>query len=244
MRLLLLAGTSDSAQIAGAIAKESRVITTASIARAARSPVSLGLPTRIGGWGSDEAFVDWLRRERVNAILDATHPFAARISGRAMRGAADLGIDYLRFQRPPWLPGPGDRWTFLNDCAEVGRKIPHGVRLMIDTDGRGNEAVGPLDGRVVYCRLREPMPRQQERPDWHFVYGRGPFALEAEMRLYEALELDWIVLPNVGGVEESAKLDAARRLGLEIAMVRRPPHGEAPRAETVSEVMGWIRRRL
>ncbi len=244
MRLLLLAGTSDAAHIAASLARETRLITTASLARAARSPVPLGLPTRIGGWGSEEAFRDWLRKERVEAVLDATHPFAVRISDRAQRAATDLGIAYLRFQRPQWMPGPDDRWTFLNHCGEVEEKVPDGARLMIDTDGRGNDRLGHLCGRVVFCRLRERMPRVSARPAWNFLYDRGPFTHDTERRLYTSLELDWIVLPNVGGVEESPKLDAARRLGLRVGLVRRPPQAEAPRAETVSEVMSWVRRRL
>ncbi len=244
MRLLLLAGTNDSAQIAATLARESRLIATASLARAARSPVALGLPTRIGGWGSDAAFKEWLLTERVDAILDVTHPFAIRISDRAFRAASELGLGYLRFQRPQWLPGPDDRWTFLNDLGEVESKVPRGARLMIDTDGRGNDRLGHLDGRTVYCRLREPLPEVSARPAWHFIYGRGPFALDSEAYLYETLALDWIVLPNVGGVEESPKLDAARRLGIRIGIVRRPPQAEAPRAETVSEVMRWVRSRL
>lgn len=244
MRLLLLAGTADSAQIAASLARENRVITTASLARATRSPVPLGLPTRIGGWGSEDAFRDWLRKERVDAILDATHPFAARIAERASRAAADFGLDFLRFQRPQWLPGPDDNWTFLNHCGEVEQRVPETARIMIDTDGRGNERLGHLEGRTVFCRLREPVPGSMNRPAWHFHYDRGPFSYDDERRLYDSLALDWIVLPNVGGVEESPKLDAARRLGIRVGMVRRPPRPEAPRAETVSEVMSWVRRRL
>lgn len=244
MRLLLLAGTSDSAQIAGALAKENRIVATASIARAVRSPISLGLPTRIGGWGSDEAFADWLVHERVDAILDVTHPFAERITRRASTVSRELGIDYLHFLRPPWLPGPEDRWLFLNDCSEVSYRVPDGVRLLIDTEGRGNQHLGFLNGRTVHCRLREPVNGIETRGAWNFIFGRGPFTLDDEITLYRSLRLDWLVLPNVGGAEGCAKLEAARRVGLKLAMIRRPPQPEAPRATTVSEVVAWVRRRL
>lgn len=245
MRLLLLAGTGDSVQIAGALSREHRVIATASLPRAAQAPVPMGVPTRIGGWGGEEAFRRWLTHERVHAILDATHPFAVRISDRAARAAADLGIDYIRFQRPPWLPGADDRWVFLNDCGEIGHKVPDGATLLLDTGGRGNELVGPLHGRTVHCRLEShPAPGTVNGTAWHFIVGRSPFAADAEMRLYSGLGLDWIVLPNVGGVEERPKLEAARRLGIQIGLIRRPPQPEAPRVETVSEVLRWVRRRI
>lgn len=243
MRLLLLAGTRDAVQIAGALAREHRVAATASLPRAVRSPIPLGLPTRIGGWGDDAGFGDWLIRERVHAILDATHPFATRISDRAFRMSEALGVDYLRFQRPPWMPGAEDRWTFLNDCAEVDQKVPEGATVLLDTGGMGNDSLGPLRGRTVHCRLDAP-PNGRARDAWHYVIERGPYDANSEMRLYDRLGLDWIVLLNVGGVEERPKLEAARRLGIRTGLIRRPPQPEAPRAETVSEVMRWVRRRL
>ena len=245
MRLLLLAGTHDSAHIAGALAREHRVAAIASVPRGVRAPVPLGLPTRIGGWGGEASFRDWLEREGVRAILDATHPFATGISGRAYRASEELGLDYLRFQRPSWKPGAEDRWAFLNDCGEVEQKIPEGTTVMIDTDGWGNDRIGALAGRTVHCRLA--IGRQAPsvgNGNWHYLMQREPCDLDGEMFLYDRLKLDWIVLPNVGGAEGSPKLEAARRLGINLGLVRRPPQTGSPRVETVSEVMHWVRRRL
>lgn len=245
MRLLLLAGTQDSTHIAGALARESRLAAIATVPRGTRAPVPLGLPTRIGGWGGEEGFRDWLTHEGVHAILDATHPFATRISERAYRASRDLGLDYLRFQRPSWKPGLEDRWAFLNDCGEVERKVPEGTTIMIDTDGWGNDRIGALAGRTVHCRLASGRRAPSVgNGNWHYLEQRGPCNLDREMLLYDRLKLDWIVLPNVGGAEDTPKLEAARRLGISLGLVRRPPQPGSPRVETVSEVMHWVRRRL
>jgi precorrin-6A/cobalt-precorrin-6A reductase len=237
---------SEAAQIAGALAREHRVAAIAALPRAVRAPVPLGLPTRIGGWGGEAQFRDWLRHERVHAILDVTHPFDVRMSDRACRAALDLGLDYIRFQRPPWKPGPEDNWTFLNDCAEVGQKVPEGATLLLDTGGRGAEQVGHLAGRSVHCRLdaRLAPPALANGKDWNYLTGRAPYEADIEARLYDRLGIDWIVLLNTGASEDRPKLEAARRMGLRMGLVRRPPQPEAPRAETVSEVMRWVRRRL
>ena len=246
MRLLLLAGMPEAIQIAGALAREHRVAAVAALPRAVRAPIPLGLPTRIGGWGGEAPFRDWLLRERVGAILDVTHPFDIRISERACRSAGDLGLDYLRFARPSWKPGQDDRWTFLNDCDEVVQKVPEGATLLLDTGGRGAERVGHLPHRTVYCRLdpRLAPPALPNGRDWHYLVGRTPYDADSEARLYDRLGLDWMVLLNTGASEDRPKLEAARRLGLRLGLVRRPPQPEAPRAETVSEVMRWVRRRL
>ena len=246
MRLLLLAGLPEAAQIAGALAREHRVAPIAALPRAVRAPVPLGVPTRIGGWGGEEQFRDWLRRERVHAILDVTHPFDVHIADRACRAAQDLGLDYLRFQRPPWRPGPEDHWIFLNDCAEIAQKVPEGATLLLDTGGRMAAQMGHLGHRRVHCRLDARIaPRVMPNgADWHYIVGRAPYDAEVEARLYDRLGLDWIVLLNTGTSEDLPKLEAARRAGLGLGLVRRPPQPEAPRVETVSEVMRWIRRRL
>lgn len=244
MRLLLLAGTWESAQIAAALARDRRIVTTASLARAARSPKPLGLPTRIGGWGSEESFEQWLQGERIRAILDATDPFSTTISHRAHRLSRKLGIDYLQFLRPPWIPRDQDHWTFLNDCSDIAHKVPKGSTVMIDTDGRGLSVAGDLPGRAVFCRLRHRAEALADRPGWRVLDGSGPYSVGGELAVYRALELDWVVLPNVGGVEESPKLDAASRLGIRVGMVRRPPQPEGHRATTIAEVMQWVMRRL
>lgn len=244
MRLLVLAGCSDSFQIAGALAKEHRIAATASVARPTRSPVPLGIPTRIGGWPSQDALEDWLKQEKVEAILDATHPFATRIRTLAWAAARSLGLDYLQFQRPQWMPGSDDRWTFVNGGAEVHRHVPEGARVLIDTEGRGVTEFGAMLGRVVYLRLRDPEPGKRPTLGWTLLYSRGPFGAETETQIYRQLRIDWLVLQNVGGVDELGKLEAARRSGVKLAMIRRPPQSEAPRVTSISEVMRWVRRRL
>ncbi len=244
MKILLLAGTNDSIHIAGALSKESRISVIATLARASSRPMGLGVPTRIGGWGSDGAFVDWLEKENVTAILDATHPFAQQISMRAARVSKALGLDYLMFQRPQWLPGPDDSWEFLNDCSEVARHVPEGATVLIDSDGRGVDALGHLWGRTVHYRLRGPVPGLVQAPHWRYHQSPEIVSVDREMVIYQQLGLDWLVLPNVGGSEDSGKLEAARRLGVRLAIVRRPPKPDATRVATISEVMSWVRRRV
>jgi precorrin-6A/cobalt-precorrin-6A reductase len=168
------------------------------------------------------------------------------MSDRALRAAQDLGLDYLRFQRPPWKPGPDDNWTFLNDCAEVPHKVPEGSTLMLDMGGRGADRVGHLSHRTVHCRLdaRLSPPALPNGTGWHYLVGGAPYDPDSETLLYHRLGLDWIVLLNTGGSEDVPKFEAARRLGIRLGLVRRPPQPEAPRVETVSEVMRWVRRRL
>jgi precorrin-6A/cobalt-precorrin-6A reductase len=244
MRLLLLAGIADATQIAWAIAHEPRVIATASIARQGMMPISLGMPTRIGGWKDESDFRDWLRHEGVEAILDASHPFSTHMTARAHRVADELGLDYLRFIRPQWLPRPDDNWTFLNGCEEVEMHVPAGARALIDTNAYGSDRLGELSGRRVYFRFRDRRPEFEFPEHWRpIIAGRRP-SVHDELKTFRMHGIDWLVTLNAGGVEEVPKLEAARRLGLSVAMVRRPPLPEASRVSSVSEIVNWMRRRI
>lgn len=245
MRMLLLAGSAESVQIARAIAREDRVVCMASLARAGRMPVRLDLPTRIGGWGGEAPFRDWLERERIAAVLDATHPFAVRIAARTARVCADMGVDYMRFLRPPWTPDAADAWSFLNCEAEAERHIPHGARVFLATGQRRlDQFAGLADGRTLHVRVRD-------LPDTPFPFPRGgwvqrpvPLSPAAEEAALHGLGIDWLVARNTGGGASVAKIEAARRLGIPVAMIRRPPQPEAPRIQTVAQALAWVRRRL
>lgn len=244
MRLLLLAGTFEARQIAAALSREQRLTAIASLARPERRPAPLGIPTRIGGWGGPEAFADWLEAERIEAILDATHPFAVAMSHRAAKTASDKGIDYLQFLRPPWMPQVGDNWVFLNQEEDAAHHIPQGARVFVAT-GRGSmEALRPLEGRELYVRVTGPPAARFPLAKGRFVNGRPPFSMADEVTLFQTLGVDWLMTRNSGGTGSRAKVDAARQMGLPVAMVRRPFQPQAPKVETIAEALAWVRRRL
>ena len=243
MRLLLLAGTAEARQIGNALSRDRRVSVTASLPRPTpTNPVNL--PMRIGGWGGDAAFADWLRQERIDAVLDATHPFASKISHRTAKACADQDVDYLLFLRPTWTPGPNDDWVFLNAEAEAADYLPERASVDLMTGQRRLNAVHALDPRPVYVRI-------QSRPmaAFPFRHGRydlcvGPTSVNAEITRLHDLDVSWVVARNSGGAHGMPVLEAARQLGLTVGMIRRPPAPEAPRVQSISEALSWVRRRL
>ncbi|MFN3147754.1 MAG: cobalt-precorrin-6A reductase [Paracoccaceae bacterium] len=240
MRLLLLAGTGEARQIARGLASELRVSAMASLAGATRMPTPLGIPTRIGGFGGRDGLRAWLRASRTDAVLDATHPFASTISHNAVAVCAELGLPYLMFLRPAWTPDPGDDWVFLNAEEEAASRIPQGKTVLLTTGHGGLERFGPMPGRRVVVRVVEPVtgPLPFERGE--VVLARPPHTVDDELALFERHGVDWVVAKNSGGPSR-ARLDAARAMGLPVAMLRRPLQPEAPRVTTVAAALGWVR---
>lgn len=170
MRVLLLAGTAEAREVARALA-DCGVDAVASLAGATRAPAALPLPTRIGGFGGAAPFADYLVGEGIGAVLDATHPFAARIGPRSARVCAELTIPYMRLLRPEWSPGPGDRWTMLESLGAAAGAIPEGASVFVAT-GRQAAAELCLPGRSLHVRVID-LPEVPQR-GLNYITGRPP----------------------------------------------------------------------
>lgn len=243
-RILLLAGTAEARTIADALFDMRDVWAVASMAGATRQPIPLALPCRIGGFGGEAAFAEWLSAHKIEMIVDATHPFAHRISARAARVAAGLGIAYLQVLRPEWRPRDGDNWVHVRREDEVAQHVPEGATVFLATGRQTLDRFANLAGRRVICRLVDPPEKPFPFENGAFVVARPPFTVPAEVALFRKLGVDWLVVKNAGGLASRAKLDAARRLGLPVAMIARPPQPDTPRARNVDAALRWIRSRL
>lgn len=243
MRLLVLAGTLESVQIAHAVSRESGVSAVASVARTTALIPAMNMPVRVGGWGGSEPFAAWIRRESIDAILDATHPFAARISMRTADVARDLGISYVQFLRPAWTPGELDSWTFLNTESDAASQVPADATVLLATGRRNLDRFENLNAHKVLVRVQTPGGDPFPFRSGAFIHRPVALPVSNEMAGLRALGVDYLVTRNTGGGSAAALVEAAGRLGLPVGMIRRPPQPEASRIRTVSEALSWVRRR-
>ncbi|MDF0594486.1 cobalt-precorrin-6A reductase [Psychromarinibacter halotolerans] len=242
MKLLLLAGTGEARRIAEALPAIAGVEAVASLAGGTRVPATLGVPVRSGGFGGRQAFADYLGAEGIGAVLDATHPFAIDITRRTAEVCADLGLPYAQVLRRGWTPGPGDRWTFVDREEQVADLVPDGSTVFLGTGTKGLERFANLTGREVICRRIETPDAPFPFPGGRFLQGRPPFSVAEEVALFTKLGVDWLVVKNSGGAASRSKLDAARDLGLPVALLNRPAQPAATRFETEAEALEWVRR--
>ena len=238
MRVALLAGTMEARAVAHALAEEGRDA-LASLAGATREPAALPIPTRRGGFGGEAAFAEWLRAERIGAVLDATHPFACAMAHRAARVARALGLPHRRLLRPGWAAAPGDRWTRLARAEDTARVIPEGATVLLAMGPGTLPRFAGLRARLI-CRRIDPPSEPFPFAGGEWLVARPPFAMEDETALLRRLGADWLVVKDSGGAAR-AKLDAARALGLPVAVIDRPPQPDCARVATAEEALAWIR---
>lgn len=205
------------------------------------APVSQPLPTRIGGFGGAEGLADYLRREGITHVIDATHPFAARISRNAIAACARAGVPLCALERPAWTPGAGDDWRQVADLDAAVTALPdHPARVFLAI---GRQHVGAFAAKPQHhylLRLVDPPEGPLPLPDARAVVARGPFTEAGDLALMQEHRISHIVAKNAGGAGAEAKLAAARALGLPVILIDRPVLPHRLVLATVGAVMDWL----
>ncbi|ONG47018.1 cobalt-precorrin-6A reductase [Pseudoroseomonas deserti] len=242
MRVLLLGGTTEGAALARALADDARLSATLSLAGVTRSPRPQPLPTRIGGFGGIDGLAAYLRDERIDALLDATHPFAAQMTRHAAAAAGATATPLLRLDRPAWRAETGDDWQEIAGMPALVESLGETPKRVFLTIGRKELApfqAAPWHHYVI--RSVDPPPLELLPPDVTLITATGPFALEDELALLRDHRIELLATKNSGGMATEAKLEAARRLGLPMRLLARParPEGLAV-AGDVAGALAWL----
>lgn len=241
MKVLVLAGTAEARRLSQRLGERPDVEVVVSLAGLTSTAADHGGTVRTGGFGGADGLARFLRGGAFDAVVDATHPFAATMPGNAAAACERCSIPRLRLVRAPWRPGVGDRWIDVADLGAAAEAVRQsGATRVLLTTGRME--------LVPFARLRdvsfvvrsiEP-PAHLPLPSAEVVRARGPFTVGDEVDLLTARSIDLVVTKNAGG--HDAKLVAARRLGLPVVVVRRPPTVPGPSVETVDEALVWLSR--
>ncbi|RWM23683.1 cobalt-precorrin-6A reductase [Mesorhizobium sp.] len=240
-RILILGGTTEARQLAGKLARRKDFSVTLSLAGRTESPVAQGVPVRVGGFGGAEGLAVYLSEEHVHLLIDATHPYAARMSANAAEAAQQTGVPIIALRRPGWEPVAGDRWTFVDGVAEAAKALgmaPRRVLLAIGRQEAGAFEAAPQHHYLI--RSVDPVEPKLAVPDAVNLLARGPFPEADERALLEKHGIDAVVSKNSGGDATYGKLAAARALGIEVIIVRRPPLPDVPSAETVDQLAAKV----
>ncbi|MDT6983620.1 cobalt-precorrin-6A reductase [Streptomyces lusitanus] len=221
--VLILGGTTEARRLAAALAARPGFRVTTSLAGRVTRPGALDGEVRVGGFGGPDGLAAWLREESVDAVVDATHPFAATITANAATATAAARVPLLVLRRPGWEPGPGDQWHPVPSLDAAAAVLPGlGRRVFLTTGRLGLAAFAGLTELRFVVRSVEP-PEPPLPPHTDVLAARGPFTVADETALLREHRVDVLVTKDSGGAATSAKLTAARDLGLPVVVVRRPP---------------------
>lgn len=231
-RILLLGGVTEALAMARRLGPQHIY----SLAGVGRVPADLPCEVRVGGYGGAEGLAQYIRQQRIDLLLDATHPYAAQISHNAVSAAALAGIPCWALRRPAWQPQAGDNWREVANWAELV------------------EALKPFQ-RPLFTLGREPLEHLHEIPEGQFwtlraldtypgnarcevIGARGPFVIEDERTLFAQRRIDVLISKNSGSSATEPKLQVARERAVPVLILKRPTLAQVDREfRTVEELM-------
>ena len=239
MRILILGGTGEARELAAELVAAG-VDVLSSLAGRVRQPRLPDGPVRVGGFGGAAGLAAFLSAEQITAVIDATHPFAGSITANAAQAAAQVGVPLLVLRRPEWEAAPS--WDLVADIAAAAAAVRAwpGESVFLTTGRRDLDVFAADDGHRFLVRSVDP-PDGPVPPRMTLVLDRGPYTVEGESALMREHGVGLLVTKNSGGPMTAAKLAAARDLGVQVVMVRRPPLPQGSVAvTTVASALRWV----
>lgn len=241
MKILILGGTAEARVLAGRLNGSTRFDVTLSLAGRTANPRDQGVPTRIGGFGGADGLARVLRDDHVDVLIDATHPFADRISTNAARAAVQTQVRFLAMRRPPWERRPGDHWIDAGSVADAVVALADKPRHVFLALGRKEIAPFANAPQHVYLvRSVDPIDPPLDVPRAVYITARGPFDEAHDRKLLEDHRIDIVVAKNSGGPASYGKIAAARALRIPVVMVRRPVLPDTEAVTTIEDALYWL----
>ena len=241
MKLLILGGTGDASSLVTEAAKIPGVQLITSLAGRTSQPAELNSPVRVGGFGGSTGLATYIKDNSIDALIDATHPFAAQISFNAANAANICGIPHLMLVRSPWKAVKGDRWLEVDTNQDAANQLPQLAQRVFLTIGRQEiSTFSHLNNIWFLMRMIDPPAEDIPIPQGNLLLEKGPFTLDHELELLVKYNIEAIVSKNSGGEATKAKIIAARMLKLPVVMVKRPPTPECKKVNNVSEALLWL----
>jgi precorrin-6A/cobalt-precorrin-6A reductase len=241
MRVLILGGTTEARLLAERLAPRRDLDVRVSLAGRTSNPVPHPVPVRVGGFGGAAGLSDYLTSERIDRLIDATHPYAAVMSQHAIDAARLADVPLLALRRAAWTPIAGDRWTEVADTRAAASALGEAPRRVFLALGRNDIAAFEQAPQHAYLvRSVDPVDPPLRVSHAVYVQARGPFGEGDDRALLAEHDIDAVVSKNSGGSAAYGKIAAARTLGIEVILVRRPAHADVPAVERIGDAVAWL----
>ncbi|WP_020594288.1 cobalt-precorrin-6A reductase [Kiloniella laminariae] len=244
LKVLILGGVTEANELAELLEKHNDFTPVTSRAGVTSQRAAVSGTERLGGFGGVEGLKSYLADTFIDAVIDATHPFARNMTDNAARACDQLAIPRAVLRRPTWKAQEKDRWISLPNLSSAVsyiKNLPSGRRVFLTTGQQELPAFLTLSQHHFIARMIEPPCFEKPPANMDLLLERGPFSLTQELALMKRHQIDLLVSKNSGGRATEAKLRAARDLALPVLMIERPaiPAGSFV-IETPRQTVEWL----
>lgn len=221
MKILVVGGTADGRYLASELDAlgVDVIYSIAGIVRKATLPCAVVS----GGFSQFGGLEKFVLDNDITHLVDATHPFAQKMSNKIAQVSNILLLPAIRFHRKAWQKTAQDNWIEVTQWPELIEKLAHHQSLFITAGQVTQTVLDQLAAQAQHLLLRTAMPVKITLPNnvtW--IKAIGPFELEHEKQLIAQYKIDAIISKNSGGESTYAKIQAAAEVGIPVYQFKRP----------------------
>ena len=220
-RILILGGTKEAAILAKQLTDSGKDVTT-SLAGRTKEPNPLAGKIRVGGFGGVDGLANWITKNSIDSVVDATHPFATQISRNVHAACEITGTPLSLKKRAPWQKQTGDIWVEVDDLTAAQSAIPGNSSVLL---ALGSQHISPFSQRNdvhFTIRMIDPPQSSLEFSRHTVVIGKPSKDWKMEAKLMQNHHIDHVLCRNSGGEGAYAKIRAARELAIPVILVKMP----------------------
>jgi precorrin-6A/cobalt-precorrin-6A reductase len=238
--VLILGGTAEAMALAETLVDWPGLRVITSLAGRTRVPARPPGEVRIGGFSGADGLAQYLGETGVDAVVDATHPFATRISANARTACRRAVVPLLTIARPGWTREPGDIWIMVADEVDAAAALPEGARALLALGSQRLAAFASRRDVAFFVRMVDPPAETLPLASCTVIVGRPSRSVAAEQALLADNRIDHLVCRNSGGEASYAKIAAARAFRLPVIMIDRPKAHGGTAVSTIAAAREWL----
>ena len=239
--VLILGGTQEAVLLALKMVERQTWKVITAFAGRTNHPRIGGGHRHIGAFGGIKGLYTYLKTNNIHCVVDATHPFARRISENASLACRDAMVPRICLIRLPWVRHAQDHWIEVSNMEMAISHLPSRPSRIFLTIGRQQLAWFTMrDDLWFLVRLIDSSSARISLTNVVCIDGRGPFDVESERDLLKEYHIDMMVSKNSGGTASYAKILAARSLGVPVIMIAQPAPSTGLKVTEIDQVLTWL----
>ena len=250
MRILLLGGTKDSTNIIEHVKNnyDAYILTTTTTEYGAKLAKESGSDEVIARPLPKDELTGIIKKENIDLLIDATHPFAAHITQTSVSIANELKMPFIRFERPITNLENIDtsHIHYVNSFDEAGKLIENefiegnvlhfaGANTMEEilkhvSIDRFYPRILKVESSIEKCEMLGVDPS-------HIIPMNGAASLDENLELIERYDASVMITKEsgeIGGVVE--KIQAANEKDIAVIMIQRPEIDDLNKNDIVSNL--------
>lgn len=232
-----MAGTSDAVEIIGKLAEHEdlEVIATTTTRYGGDLALSAGADEIIVGRLGVQEITDLLDVNKIDLLVDATHPFASEASINALKSAHKTETKYVRFERPTIKIPDNDQIFQVSTfpkaalmAIEIIKKTDNSRMMHLAGVSTLHHMIKVINPGLIITRV---LPRVYSIkksleigiPSENIIAMQGTFSKEFNKALMKEYAVDVVVTKESGEIGGThSKMAAAIELNIPIIIVQRP----------------------